>query len=403
MAEPHLCILMFSPLEDWTKEAFHRISNLCARCREKKRTDVVKAYPPRQRPTIRRMSAPLGPALAFELLKRQWVTEPAALSGKPLWLYGKGELGQMAQEYFRYTNIKVAGHFEYDEPAPLDAQVAVCIVRNTPYSEIEQRLQDRGFRDIVPFYDLTDSIITDHPWKNGWVAQPSKVDWEGMERVLKRWSDELSMAHYLSFLAWRILREEWLFDGMSVTKDNLFFIPEVTQVLHDHEVFLDAGACYGEMTEKFLQLAPNSEVIAIEPDDKNRLEMVKKHDVTVHGFALSNLDDKAPFSEGFGYCSKLSPKGNTVKVTRRIDSMNIKPTFIKMHLEGGDLEALRGAKETLIHCRPIVAVRVDHNQDGLGRTAHYLMNLLPNYRFLFRNHCYCAAAAVVYAIPNERE
>lgn len=399
--EQNLCVIMVSPLNG--QGGFHRISNLCKRCQGLKVIDARKAYPPRQRPPVRLIRAPLGHLLAFELLKKQWVTEPAALSRKPLWLYGKGELGQMAQLYFNYTGVEVAGWFEYDEPAPLDAQVAVCIVRNTPYSEIEQKLQNRGFRDIVPFYDLTDSIITDHPWKNGWIGKPLPDEFERMKWVLENLDDNVSRAHYLSFLAWRILREEWLFDGISVTKDNLFFIPEIIEVLHDHEVFLDAGACYGEMTERLLQLAPNSEVIAIEPDDKNRMDFVKKHNVTVHGFALSNLEDKAQFSQGFGYCSKLSPKGNTVKITRKVDNLNIKPTFIKCHLEGGDLEALKGAKETLKHCRPIVAVRVDHNSDGLWKTADYLMKLLPNYRFLFRNHCYCGAAAVVYAIPNERE
>lgn len=396
--------MMFSPLgDDVGGEGYQRISNLCPRCRGLKRVDAAKAYPPRERPQVRQLKAALGSSFALELLKNRRAPEPVGLSGKPLWLYGKGELGQLAQEFFRYVGIEVAGSFEHDEPAPVDAQVAVCIVRNCSYGTIEQRLFERGFRDIVPFYDLADSIPTDHPLKNGWIARPTKDDFEGMERVLERWGDDVSQAHYLQFLAWRIVREEWVFGETGLTKDNLFFIPEVVGVLHDHEVFIDGGAHLGETSVDFASLVSRFDgILAVEPDDKNREQFKYVVGQAAHGYALSDLDDYAPFAEGFGMASKLSPTGKATKVTRRIDSLDISPTFIKLHLEGGDLPALRGAEQTLLRCRPIVAVRVDHNPDGLWRTADYLMNLLPNYRFLFRNHCWCGSAAAVYAIPEER-
>ena len=47
-------------------------------------------------------------------------------------------------------------------------------------------------------------------------------------------------------------------------------------------------------------------------------------------------------------------------------------------------------------------VELYHNADGIWRTASWLMRELDDYRFLFRNHCWWAAGAVVYAIPRER-
>lgn len=394
---------MFSLLDEHRRDkGFHRISNLCEHCRGLKLVDVRKAYPPRMRSPVRQLAGMSEHFFAFECLKNRWVPYPAALTGRPLWLYGKGELGQMAWDYFHHVGVPVAGMFEHDEPAPLDAQVAVCIVRDCPYGTIEKRLFDRGFRDIVPFYDLTDSIVSNHPWKNGWVARPEKADYDGMEKVLGRWSDEASVAHHLQFLAWRILREDWVFSGIKVTKDNLFFIPEVLFALNEDEVFLDCGAHHGEMSEKFIELDPGAKIIAFEPDDQNRDRIPRDKGWDIYGIALSDLDSHAPFAEGFGLCSKLTPSGKVTKIARRIDTMGISPTFIKLHLEGGDLPALRGGAETLVRCRPIVAVRVDHNSDGLWRTADYLMGLLRDYRFLFRNHCWCGAGAVVYAIPEER-
>jgi FkbM family methyltransferase len=406
MDKPCLCLVMFSVLDEHSREeGFHRVSNLCERCRALKRVDAMKAYPPGQRRPVRRIKVPSGSLFGLEWLKNRRFPDAVGLSGKPLWLYGKGELGQLAQEFFRYAGVEVAGSFEHDEPAPLGAQVAVCIVRNGSYGEIQERLFARGFRDIVPFYDLADSIPTDHALKNGWLARPDKTDFDKIESVLLRWSDDASPAHYLQFLAWRILREEWVFDGVDVTKDNLFFIPEVVALLREDEVFLDGGAHHGETLTRLASLCSQARIIEVEPDNENRAEFyrLRPHDRGfVCEFALSDLDDAAPFAEGFGMCSKLTPSGKATKVTRRIDSLGISPTFIKLHLEGGDLAALRGGERTLVRCRPIVAVRVDHNSDGLWRTADYLMNLLPDYRFLFRNHCWCGSAAAVYAIPNER-
>lgn len=404
MSEPCLCLVMFSPLDEHIKgEGFQRISNLCERCRTFKRNDVRAARPLSPRLPTRVFKAPSKFSIAFELFRGRRIPEPVGLTGKPLWLYGKGELGQLAQDFFRYVGVEVAGTFEHDEPAPLDAQVAVCIVRNSPYGAIEKKLFDRGFTDVVPFYDLADSCRGDHPLENGWIGRPDATDCEKIEGILDRWSDDVSRCHYLQFLAWRILREEWMFKGEDITKDNLFFIPEVVSVLHDHEVFLDGGAYDGEISRKFADLAPGAEIIAIEPDVNNIAKMVlPKGNSVVSAVALSDLDDRAPFAEGFGVASKLTPSGKAKKITRRIDSLDVSPTFIKLHLEGGDLAALRGGADTLVRCRSIVAVRIDHNSDGLWRTADYLMTLLSNYRFLFRNHCWCGSAAVVYAIPEER-
>jgi hypothetical protein len=77
-------------------------------------------------------------------------------------------------------------------------------------------------------------------------------------------------------------------------------------------------------------------------------------------------------------------------------------SFLKLHLEGAELEALKGARELLRRDRPIVAATVYHNADGIWRTPLWLMETLRDYRFLLRIDSWCGTSAVVYAIPNER-
>ena len=85
-----------------------------------------------------------------------------------------------------------------------------------------------------------------------------------------------------------------------------------------------------------------------------------------------------------------------------LDSLDLAPDFIKLHLEGAELDALRGARETIRRHRPIIAVTTYHNADGIWRTPAWLMDTLEDYRFLMRLHSGCGTGAVVYALPQEQ-
>lgn len=299
-----------------------------------------------------------------------------------------------------------AGIFERDDPLPeAGARIAVSVV-TSPYVTIERSLTARGCSDVVPFYDLAESLRGRHPLANGWFAEPlTPADQREIQYVQARWDDEVSRAHHLQFIAWRRLREEWTFDDPPVSTER-FFIPEIVAGLRDVETFLDGGAHHGAVSLAFAALVGNLQVLAVEPDAANRAVLNERLCGLPWGkvldCALAAADGTAAFSEGYGYASKLSTFGQAQVRVRSIDSLDVEPTFIKLHLEGGELDALRGARETLRVQRPIVAATVYHNADGLWRTAAWLMHELDDYRFLFRNHCWCGAGAVVYAIPGER-
>ena len=279
-------------------------------------------------------------------------------------------------------------------------------VVTSPYVAIEHALAARGCGDVVPFYDLAESLRGLHPLANGWFADPlTAADQREIEGVYARWDDDVSRAHHLQFMAWRRLREEWTFDGAPVSTER-YFIPEIVEGLRDRETFLDGGAHHGGVSLAFAARSEGLRAIAIEPDAANRAVLGNSlrglAGAEILDCALGAQNGTAAFSEGYGFASKLSASGQAQVSVRSIDSLDVEPSFIKLHLEGGELDALRGARETLRAHRPIVTATVYHNADGLWRTAGWLMSELDDYRFLFRNHCWCAAGAVVYAIPRER-
>jgi FkbM family methyltransferase len=352
----------------------------------------------------------------------------------PLVLYGAGDLGRMARDYLKaigqdfslivdrdaarlrhdpfWAGSQLVAPSEVADEIKRSAMLLVCVA-TVPFRSIEAYLAGEGWTDIVPFYDLAESQRHHHPLSNGWFAD--RLSAEEMRQttdVIDRWDDDVSRAHNLQFFAWRRLREEWTFDGAPVTRDDRFLIPEVVRHLDGVRVFVDGGAHHGSITEKFAMMARGSSVIALEPDDGNiaafrQMQAGQSPEIAARiellPYALDARERERRFHEGLGYASQFAETGNRIVRTKTLDSLDIAPDFVKLHLEGAELDALRGGIEMIRRHRPILAVTTYHNADGVWRTPAWLMDNLDDYRFLMRLHSWCGTGAVVYAIPRERK
>ena len=371
--------------------------------------------------------------LLVELATAPCAYSPVA-ADVPLALYGAGNMGRLARNFLAtvgqdpvmvidrdarhlaqepsWSGDRLVRPDEAAELAKDGLRIAVSVV-TAPYVQLERSLQQLGFDDIVPFYDLAESFRRVHPLSNGWFAAPlTAFDQAKTAEVLARWDDDISRAHHLQFLAWRRLREEWIFDAAPIPNYTRFFIPEVASVLDDDEFLLDAGAHDGSVSQAFVQHTNGAfrRIAAIEPDPSNRARLEANLQsrlpddarVIVYDCVLAENEREALFHEGLDYASQLSPTGRMRVTTRPLDTLGLSPTFVKLHLEGAELAALKGARQTLLDCRPLIAASVYHNDDGIWKTASWLMETLTDYRFLFRNHSWCGTGAVIYVIPDER-
>lgn len=353
---------------------------------------------------------------------------------RPLALYGAGDLGRMARDYLAYIGVRadlvidqnadrLAESREWQgarllkpdavpEQARQSMLLAVCIA-TVPYAPLEAELHRAGWRDVVPFYDIAEAYRDRHPLSNGWFA-PSFDDSDitKISAVLAGWADDRSRAHHLQFMAWRRLREEWTFAGAPVTTNDRYFIPEVCGLLTDHEAFADIGAYDGNVVRRFLEVVKGryGPIWVVEPDPYNlsrlhetlaRLTLPDGSDVRVIAEAVAEAEGEASFATGLGYASQISVLGQIPTAVTTIDRLKIAPSFLKLHLEGGEYTALHGARATLAHCRPLLAVTSYHNELGLWKLPLWLMTTLADYRFLMRLHSWLGTGAVIYAIPDE--
>lgn len=378
-------------------------------------------------------------AMASQLLRGMF-SQPTSVAprtvDKPLVIYGAGNLGRMAKAYFDRLGIPVQfvvdanpsgarsdpfwrgttilGAAECSGENHAGHLLAVCVA-TSPFFETHDQLVTRGWSDIVPFYDIAEAYRDRHPLSNGWFTGAlDEHELQHIERMLSSWADNASRAHHLQFIAWHALREDWLFDDAPVTTSNRYFIPEVSALLHEREAFLDVGAHDGEVVSRFMQHVESRfrTIWAIEPDRDNlsslrrRIETMhlgdKTDDVHAIGATVGANQESRSFFEGLGYASQLCAYGQrTVDVTT-LDQLGLAPTFIKLHLEGAELEALNGAMNTVQTFRPIIAATSYHNNLGLWQLPEWLTANLPDYVFLMRLHGWCGTGSVIYCLPKER-
>ena len=153
---------------------------------------------------------------------------------------------------------------------------------------------------------------------------------------------------------------------------------------HNHYA-VDGGAHTGQVTSLLLELGFET-VIAFEPGpsfDKLHAKFLGKDNVTLINAALGNANQSVWFG---GPRPNVTPKlwyadatrPGTTRMVRFDDikinhKINIPINLVKLDLESGELNALKGMRNTLLEHRPVVVCEtadwVIQHKDGPGRHA----------------------------------
>lgn len=164
----------------------------------------------------------------------------------------------------------------------------------------------------------------------------------------------------------------------------------------DKEIYLDAGVSDGINVFEFVEKVnwKYESIFAVEADPNNYI-LANTNLSNIKNLELFN---KALYSkEGvlkFLSTNKSSKRGNArvqsdgdvIVEALSGDSLNIKPTYIKMDIEGAEMDALEGFKKTIVSCKPKLAICTYHSQTDFWEVPLKIHELNPNYRIIVRNH-----------------
>lgn len=155
---------------------------------------------------------------------------------------------------------------------------------------------------------------------------------------------------------------------------------------------------------QFLEVVGNKyqEIIMFEADEKNYVqceENVKKlANVKLYNKALWNKCEKLHF-ESCNESGRISDgKGQIVEGVALDEILQGKRvTFIKMDIEGAELAALQGARETIMKWHPKLAICLYHKPEDIVEITEYIIQLNPSYKIYIRQHVLSYTETILYA------
>lgn len=223
----------------------------------------------------------------------------------------------------------------------------------------------------------------------------------------------------LSYLSDEKSREVWkrvvLFKTEGIALDRKYYslknqyFPEDIIKIDEGEVFVDCGAYIGDTIQSFMNIARKQhvkwkEIIAFEPSSKH-FSIMEKFYRKRKNISLINKGVSKKLSEAqFKVCENGDSKIDNDSITK-IDTISLDleekcrhASFIKMDIEGTEMDALQGASELIRRNKPKLAICIYHSNEDMIRIIEYVHSLVPQYKLYVRNHSGEMIDTVMYAI-----
>lgn len=173
------------------------------------------------------------------------------------------------------------------------------------------------------------------------------------------------------------------------------------------EIYVDAGTYDGETIIDFISWSNGKykKIYAFEPiSDMYEVIRQKMDQKCVKRIELFNNATWSKQEElcftNHGSASHMSVHGEIRVQGIDIDSVvqDEKVTFIKMDIEGSELEALKGARKTIINNCPRLAICLYHKPIDIIEIPLYILSLVPKYKFYIRHYGSHLGETVLYAV-----
>jgi FkbM family methyltransferase len=172
--------------------------------------------------------------------------------------------------------------------------------------------------------------------------------------------------------------------------------------------YIDGGAFDGDTIKKYDTVSSNSakKIIAFEPDPKTflRLSANFKDDprVLLINKGLYSQSKTLLFSNEASRASLFSESGGIEIPVTTIDEILINDpvSFIKLNIEGSEIEALKGGRKSIEAYTPILAISAYHSPDHLWKIAELIDSFSLNYQFFLRQQDTGFVETVLYATPS---
>lgn len=361
------------------------------------------------------------------------------ISNNQIIIYGCGNSGTVLYERMKQEGIEIIAFIDNGKsiygkeyqgiPIYTNEEMLVHLVKNQTYVVIVTLLDILSYesikKEVLEKININNNIqvffftqfraydklftLDKKPEFSAYIGESTQMLLSNKERIMHIYnvlSDELSKKCYLELLNYYIASDFISFTVLPFKEH--YFAYDLYKKVAD-EVFIDCGAYDGDTIDIFTenQNGIYEKYIAIEADKANyeklveKVKNIKKIEV-INSFISNEVKEINFISQGTSY--SRGGKGEEVIQTSTLDELvyKYKPTFIKINIEGADVEAIMGAKNTIKTFMPIIAAQGHHKVEHLWEIIETIESFNNStYHFFLRNYM-GIDEFTFYAIPEYR-
>lgn len=194
--------------------------------------------------------------------------------------------------------------------------------------------------------------------------------------------------------------------GGSARVERQYFDEELIK-FSSNEIFVDGGALNLDTSRILLSKCENVvKIYAFEPDESNYKNCLKVKETEmleqIEVFSMGLFDKRGVlnFEQFDNGSSRINNSGtskiNVIALDELLLDKNI--TFIKMDIEGAELEAIHGTSKIIKKNRPKLAISIYHSPNHMIDIPLFLKTLIPDYKLYIRHYSIYPQETILYAI-----
>ena len=174
------------------------------------------------------------------------------------------------------------------------------------------------------------------------------------------------------------------------------------------DVIIDCGVAHGDFIDNLLTYEQEIKVYAFEADRHFYELLVQKYDnpnISIINKCVYSEEGEVSFSDDNSHGSNAINSDGAIKMAAtsidcfvQTNSIN-KVDWIKMDIEGAELDAIEGAKETLRTHAPFLSISIYHKTSDLWEIPLKIKALQPDYTFYVDHYSSGMGETILYACP----
>lgn len=262
---------------------------------------------------------------------------------------------------------------------------------------IQKRIPSSNIFTFDPTLNVLQNRITTDQFR-GFVKQNTS----GLLEIYNALEDEISRDTMHHIIYGSITNDIRCYEKH--VESNIYFPDIVIKRLTEQEVFVDIGAFTGDSIKDFMKAVNHKykKIFAFEPDGQNILELkrtISGHDIEIIQKGCYSQNQIMYFKNegGIDESAHLTSKEkstDSVEVVSLDYAISESISYIKMDVEGVELEVLKGAEELITKYHPKLAISIYHKLEDILEIPQYLLSKY-NYKIYMRHQWNCGGTDTV--------